>query len=244
MLKKESMELSRNLKIIIAPLVMILLGLSQPIVLKLLPKLIDSSTLPEGVVFQISEPTAQEVIASTLSKFASMAPIVVCLIVMGTIAGERMSGVVQMVLVKPISRFQYFASKAIAYALLIYLSYLLAMIIAAFYTIVLFGDIHWTHAVVGIAAYLPNLLLVISLTLFASVFLKSSIGAAGIGLLGYYVLGFFPSSSGVNPHAVTSEAMNIVLHGSSQSDFSFIMISLISLIFLISGVFLFKKQEL
>jgi len=161
MMKKEMMELFHSMKILYIPIVFTLLTIMQPVTMKMLPNLLESTDLPPGSVISVPEPQAIDVMGTLLSKFGSLGSIIVILIVMGTIAGERASGVASLVLSKPISYIGYFTAKGIAYSILVTISIFIAMVVSTYYTKVLFGDVDWGAALLGTIAYVPILLLIV-----------------------------------------------------------------------------------
>src|SRR5699024_9883536 len=101
-----------NKKWIWVPLVFILLAIIDPISNYYMPQIIDSiGGMPEGAVFEIPELSSAEVILMTLGQLSSLGVLVIILMSMGTIAGERKSGVIELILVKPVSYQHYITAK-------------------------------------------------------------------------------------------------------------------------------------
>lgn len=144
----------------------------------MLPDILANSTgLPKGTVINIPTPSAPEVLSTAISKFNSLGTFALILVVMGTIVGEKASGVASMVFVKPVSRAKYYLAKAITYYTLTIGSMLIGMGITAYYTELLFGKLDWAHVWLGTFMYIPNLLLVVTTTLCASSFFNNAVGA-------------------------------------------------------------------
>ncbi|MCJ7689210.1 MAG: hypothetical protein MUO60_07815, partial [Clostridiaceae bacterium] len=162
MLNKEIKELCKTYKIIIIPLVFILLALMQPITMKMLPTLLkNASNLPAGTIIKIAAPSTNDVLRSLLGQFGQMGTIVIILMLMGTIAGERSLEITAMVLVKPIGRARYYFAKFFSYSILIICSMYIAFGFSAYYIVILFGKVSWSHIILGTTVYLPNVILII-----------------------------------------------------------------------------------
>lgn len=251
MVVKEVKELFKNYKIIMVPLIFIGILLMQPIVLKLLPTLLESSSnLPAGMVINIGTIGVSDVLGSILSQFEQLGVITIILIMMGTIVEERSSGVTAMVLVKPIGRGLYYFSKLIIYSALITISFFIAIGICGYYTDILYAGVEWGVLFKGAAVYLPNLLLVLSIVLLLSSFLKKQLAVAAGAFILYNILIIVPKYLGefissISPNSIVDSA-NKILSGVSGVEFlkPVICVSILSLMLILAGWFIFNKQEI
>lgn len=101
--KKEMLEAWRDKKLIWLPIVMSILAISQPISLYYMPEILEKSVnLPEGAVIKLPVPTGAEVLAGTLSQFGTIGTAIVILSVMGSIAHERNSGSLSLLMARPV----------------------------------------------------------------------------------------------------------------------------------------------
>lgn len=181
MLWKELKELARSYKLLFVPLVFVVLGLGQPIAYKLMPLLLKNSNLPEGATLNIPVPPPNLVVGSALEQYNQLGIVLLLLVVMGAIAGERASGVAATVLSKPVGRGAYLSAKAVAYSLLALVSLGLGIGLTAYYTGVLFGPVSWGRVVGATFLYLPYLITAVAVGLFFSSFLPSGVAAGGSG---------------------------------------------------------------
>ena len=117
LLKKEMKELASTYKMLVVPIATIILMVSYPISMKLLPTLLKGE-FPEAVINEIPIPTMNEVLSNVFLNFESLGVLILILISMGTISGERDKSVAAMVLVKPVSRNAYVLSKWVTYSIL------------------------------------------------------------------------------------------------------------------------------
>ncbi|MEH7727237.1 ABC transporter permease subunit [Bacillus altitudinis] len=186
-----------------------------------------------------------------MSKFDSLGVFILIMIVMGTIAGERASGVTAMIMVKPISRMSYYASKICAYACLTLFSLIVSVLASIYYVDIQFGHVAWGDVLKGTLLYYPNLLLIVVSTICASAFFKRSVTAGGVSLLINLILftvpSFYEDTLGkFAPKGVTSAAEEMIHRGtySDQALTSFLGVSVLIGFFFLIGWFLFRKREL
>lgn len=174
LLKKELIENWRNFKWIWVPLVIILLAIMDPITTYYLPKIIDlSGGLPDGALFDMPMPDPAGVIMMSLGQLSSLGVLVIVLISMGTIAGERKSGVAELILVKPVSYQNYVTAKWTSLNILIWISLLLGLIASWYYINLLFGDLSFTLLLQVFFFYGLWLTLVSSISIFYNTFLNT-----------------------------------------------------------------------
>jgi len=250
MLKKEIYEFIKMHKILIVPISFLLLMISQPITMKLLPKIIKNG-LPKDTVIHIPIPSSAEVLSTVFGKFESLGIIILILVTMGTIAGEREKGVAAMVLTKPINRITYFISKWTAYSLLTILSFVIGMIVTTFYTANLFtnNNIDLSNVTLAIALYIPIILLVISISLFFSSFIKSSILSGFLSFVAYLIIMntpqfLFTKHDSIFPNDLVTNANDLIIGKSITFITPLIVSILLNLLFVIFGGYLLNKQEI
>lgn len=248
-LKKEWRELARSWKLLIMPLVFALLAVGQPVAYKLMPVLLKSAgNLPAGTVIEFPVPTAGEVMAAVIGQLNMLGVVVVVLMAMGTIAGERTSGVAATVLTKPISRSGYLLAKVIAYALLVTVSLGLALSLAAYYTGVLIAPVDWLAIWQGCIIYLPYLLFVLALTILFGSFLTSQLPVAGASIAVVFLL------SVVGPYLPFHRWLPTALPGQAAAAFTgslwadhlppLLLTLLLLLVSFLLAVCLFERQEI
>ena len=250
MLVKELRELVKSYKILFVPLVFAILGIGQPVMMKMLPRLIDTaSNMPPGTVIQIPVPTPGEVMAGVLAQYNQIGMLILALVCMGAVAGERNSGAAATVLTKPVGRGSYLAAKAVSFGLLATFSLLLGMVGAAYYTQFLIGPVSWTGVMQSTLIYLPNLWLAVSMTLAFSCFLPSPAASAGAGLAATLVLNLAPKYmgrflAGAHPGALTESAGKALLGAEFAFAQPFIGVMVLVLAGLLVGWFMLERQEI
>lgn len=164
---KEIIENWRNKKWIWVPIVMMLLTMMDPISYYYLPEIIDlAGGVPEGTIIEIPDLAPREVITMSLEQLSMFGVIVIALISMGTIAGERNSGIAEIILVKPVRFSNYVTAKWAAWLLLVWFSLFLGMILNWYYVNLLFGSLSFTMVLQIIFFYGLWFTFVLTLSIF------------------------------------------------------------------------------
>ncbi|MFD0962012.1 ABC transporter permease subunit [Paenibacillus chungangensis] len=211
LLGKEVLELQRSFKLIWVPLLFILLGIMQPVSTYYLPFILEKAgNMPEGTVIEIPMPEGGQVLADTLSQFGVMGLLVLVLVFMGTVSGERNSGAASLVLVKPISFSAYISAKWVAMQLLAWGSLLAGYVAAWYYTWLLIEVVPIVSFLSSFAMFGLWLSFVMTLTILFSTVLRSAAGAAfaalGVSLLLSMLTGLLPKYMEWSPGAISGYA--------------------------------------
>src|SRR5690625_275519 len=249
--KKEIIDYWRNFKWIWVPLVIILLAIMDPITTYFLPQIMEmSGGLPEGAVFDMPSPTPPEAIMMSLSQLSSLGVLVVVLISMGIISGEKQSGITEMILVKPVSYTNYVLAKWMAFLLLVWVSLALGMLGSWYYVNVLFGSLSFLSLVQIIFFYGLWLTLVATISIFFNSLFKKPGMVAFMTLATLMILSlltqffgnyFLWSPSNLSRHINGMLITNDISKGLIAT--SSITLCLIALL-LVGSIALFKAKEL
>ncbi|MDQ0273700.1 ABC transporter permease [Cytobacillus purgationiresistens] len=251
LLQKELLENVRNFKWIWVPLVFIILAIQQPITMYYMPQILESvGGLPEGAVFDFPVPSAEEVLATSLTQYNSLGVLIIVLITMGVIAAERKSGVAAMILVKPVSYTSFVTSKWFSVLLLVWASYFIGYLGAWYYTGVLFEFVSFSIFMQSFLMYGVWLTFVLTFTVFLNTFLKSS------GLIAFISLGSIIIMSLISSILSNALSWSPALLGGYVTEFIMfaqmpdgavismvVSIAVIGIMLLLS-VLLFRKNEL
>src|SRR5699024_12811597 len=98
----------RNRKWIWVPLVFILVAVMDPVTYYFLPQIIElSGGLPEGAVLEMPKMQPAEVAATSLESLSTYGIVILALFTMCAISGVIKSGVIEMILVKPVKYSHY-----------------------------------------------------------------------------------------------------------------------------------------
>jgi ABC-2 type transport system permease protein len=175
LLQKELLEMLRNFKWIWVPLTFILLGAMDPLSSYYLPKIIDTlGGLPEGAMIDIPTPSPQEVLISTIADYDMLGILIVVLITMGVVAGERKSGVAGIILVKPVSFTSYITAKWAGVCILVWVSCFVGFLASWYYIGILFDWIPFQDFMQSFLVYGMWLTFVLTVTVFFSSIFKTT----------------------------------------------------------------------
>ncbi|GAA5417795.1 putative transmembrane protein YxlG [Paraliobacillus ryukyuensis] len=248
--RKEMLEYWRNFSWIWVPIVFIILAIMDPITSYYLPIIIDNvGGLPEGASVEIPEVNPTDALMMSLSEFSMFGVLVIIFITMGLIAGERKSGVAELILVKPVHYATYISSKWAAKLTLVLTSYIIGLFASWYYVNLLFGNIAFSALVQTIGFYGLWFVLVLTITVFFSCLFKSSgvvLGSTiGTLLLMFSIYNIFSHVLTWFPNSLSSHIREMLQTGSVPNALwgtSFITVGS-SLILLIVAYVIFQKKE-
>jgi ABC-2 type transport system permease protein len=248
---KEHKEMLKNYKWIWVPLVFMVLGIMQPVTSYYLPELLEKlGGLPEGAVFEIPVPTAQEVLVSILGQYSQLGILILVLATMGIVSSERSSGSFVMILVKPVSFASYITAKWASISLFAITSLLLGYLFAAYYTYILMGKFAFIDMLLGVGVYAIWLTYIMTVVLLFSSFLKS-IGAIAFLSIGSTMLlsiltGLFQKWLYWSPARLSTHSQSILLSGSGADYFWLNLLVTVAIItaLLLLTINIFKRKEL
>ena len=181
--KKELMNMWRSNKLLWVPLVLLILGISQPISTKFMPEILSAAgNIPEELIQQLAHPLPGEVMVQVISQYHMIGVIVIVLALMGVISGEIQHGIALHFMVKPISAYQYMMSKWLSAMTLILVSFLLGYAGSWYYTSILIGAVDLQGALLGGVYSLIWMLFAGTLIVASSGLVKQPAGGAAITL--------------------------------------------------------------
>jgi ABC-2 type transport system permease protein len=251
MYKKEWLEAFRSWKVLWIPLVFMILGASQPLTTYYMDTIIQAvGGLPEGTVFDIPLPEAEEILPAVQSQFNQIGLLILVLAFMGTTAGERQQGTHLMILSKPVSETNFILAKAAHAFSLTLLAYAGGIAAAVYYTVVLFGTLNPVNVFQGAVVYTVWLAFVLSSLLFFSSFIKGYAGSAFLTLVTALLVSlsasFLPERLIYSPGVLSAQSSSFYLTGSSSDGFlgAFVLTVFLITALLTSACLLFKESKL
>lgn len=226
LLKKEFLEQWRTSKILIIVLGFLFSGMQGPVVTKLLPDIIKASSgSMRGLQITLPEQTALDAIISYIAQMSAFPSLIVILVVMGTLAGERERGTQVFVLTKPVTRTQFILAKYFSYLAIVSAAIIVTAAASAYYTLLLFSSSYdfggFLALNVGVISYSSYILAIV--VLCSSIF-KSPVAAGGVSFVGFLVIDnvvkFIPGWTNIFPQAVfdTGKGRDLLTGASSLSN--------------------------
>lgn len=186
LVQKEWRELVRTRRVLFLPLLFIVLGISGPVLIRLLPVIVESSD--PGLGLALPEMGPADGFLQFLEFSRQMGLLGIILVFMGLVSGERRDGVLVTLFVKPVSRLTYLTARWSVNAAYALVSLGLGVGVALAYTRLLLGELDVGAALLAGALYAGYLLLAVSWTFFFSSLLRSPGAAAGLSLVPLFVL--------------------------------------------------------
>lgn len=192
--KKEQLESWRNFSWIWVPIAFILLSIMDPITTHYLPILMDAvGGVPEEMVFEMPEIPAADALMMSLAQISSLGALIIILLTTGTIASERKSGIIELILVKPVNHITYITAKWLAKLTLFFVSFVIGMLLSWYYVNLLFGTITFGEFSTTVLFYSLWIMLIITLTIFYSTLFKGPGPVAGITIASLIAMSVFNS---------------------------------------------------
>ena len=208
LLRKELLEQWRTRKVLVVVVVFLLFGLASPLLARFTSDLLKSVPGAEQFAGLIPEPKTADSVVQYVKNLTQFGFIIAILLGMGAIAGERERGTAAMTLSKPVPRWAYVLAKFDAQALVYLAALLMAGLGAWFYTGLLFEPgLAFGPFMLGNVLLWVWLLAFVAATLLGSAIGRTTLIAAGLGLLFSVVLligGAFPQAAALLPAGLVS----------------------------------------
>jgi ABC-2 type transport system permease protein len=184
--KKEITEHFKTYKLLIVVAVLLLFGLSAPLLIKFLPEILRLSG--EQITIQLPEFGARDAVQSYIGNLSQIGLVVAVLIAMSSIAQERERRTAVMTLSKPVGFGAFITAKLAALALTFGTGLVLGAFGCYLYTVVFLGNFSGSDFLVINLLAAFYLLFCISLTVMYSAFFRSQLAAGGLALVSLIVL--------------------------------------------------------
>lgn len=248
--QKEIIENWRNRKWVWVPLVFMLLTIIDPISTYYLPQIIEfAGGLPEGAVIEIPKPSSAEVVMMSLEQLSMFGVLIIIFMSMGTIVGERKSGVSELILVKPIKYSNYITSKWASFLLLIWISLILALGMSWYYIIQLFGDISISLLFKTILFYGLWFTLIITLSIFYNTIARSPGIVSALTVITILIMSLFNLIFGYKlswfPNQLSEHIYDMLLTGTTSTELIMTGVTtiILSFILIVCSIFIFRLKE-
>ncbi|GAB3804092.1 ABC transporter permease [Virgibacillus kimchii] len=249
--KKEMMENWRNKKWVWVPLTFILLGMIDPLSNYYMPQIMESvGGMPEGTVIELPEFTPAEMMFMILGQLSSLGVLIIILVSMSTVAGERKSGVIELILVKPVSYQHYITAKWAALLALAWTSLIVSLTAGWYYTAILYGDLPVISLLKVIFFYGLWITLVVTIVIFYNAFVKTPGLVAFLSIATIMVMSVLTQIFGRflewSPNNLSGHIFESLMMEEFTGDLiatSFVTIGLI-IILLLGAIALFRRKSL
>lgn len=245
--RKEWLELIRSYRLLVVAIVLVFFGLTSPLLAKFTPELITLLPGGEDISKLIPTPTVWDAVAQYVKNMGQFGIILALLLTMGAVAQEKDKGTAAMMLVKPLPRGAFLASKFVAQSAMFAITLVAAGIACYYYTLLLFEAMDVLHWLILNALLLLYVLVFVAITLFCSTLTKSQAAAGGVALGIMVILGLVGAIPGLGkylPGELITWGTRLMQGDTTTSWTAFgISVGLI-VIPLLAAWLIFKRQEL
>ena len=250
LLKKEIFELYRVKKMFVFIGIFLFFGMLSPLTARYMKEILEAllgEQLPAGLL--ATEPTWQQGWMEFYNNLTQFGLFCVIFMFMGAISGERKSGTAALTLTKNISHESFILAKFVAAKLLIIVSTIVGVCMCIVYTSILFEDIgEVINILAGAFVFIIYLILVLSITIFASSLARSTaIGAffSFVGVIFVGILGQLPKIGEYTPGTLLSRCVYVTLGEKFSEAIIPCAISVgISIILVFFAISILKKREI
>lgn len=212
LLQKEITEQWRTGRLPVVAVIFLLFGLGSPVLAKYTPDIVKLAA--SSIDIHVPTPTINDAVAQLIKNLSQVGVLTAILIAMGSVAGEKEAGTAAFVLVKPVSRAAFLGAKFTGLVVTMAVAVLLCGLAAYLYTDLLFAPLPVFGFGAACLVILLGLLEIAAVTFLGSTLVRSSIPAAGIGLVALVVAGIVSSLPNVGrftPFGLNELASNLAL---------------------------------
>ena len=246
--RKEMLYQWRTWRVLIVCVVMFVFAILSPLLTKFTPQLLGSLEGAEMFAELIPEMTVVDSLNQHIETMTQFGFILVILVGMGAVAGEKERGTAGMVLSKPLSRGSFLFSKYFSQVLLYLLAFIIASAAGFYYTYFLFDEVG-TGIYLSINGLLLLWVLIIAgVTLLGSTLGNSTGAAAGFSLGGAILLliaGSIPGIGALLPGGLLAWAGQIAAQSEGASNWGAVVMGIVLILFcLVTALGIFERQEL
>lgn len=246
--RKEMLYLWRTWRVVIVCVVMFVFAIMSPLITKFTPQLLSSLEGAEMFADLIPEMTIVDSINQHIETMTQFGFILVILVGMGAVAGEKEKGSAGIVLSKPLTRGVFIYSKYFSQLILYLLAFIIATGAGYYYNTVLFEQLD-----AGLFLAINGLLLLWVLVFAAVTLLGSTLGnstgaAAGFSLGGAILLlisGSIPQIGALMPGGLLAWAGQMGTGSGGAANWGAVTLGLVIIIVcLLAALAGFERQEL
>ena len=188
LLRKELLEQWRTLRLPIVAVVFLLVGLSSPLLARFTPEIL-KAVAGDQFSIQLPPPTAADAVAQLAKNLGQFGGLIAVLLAMGAVATEKERGTAAMLLTKPAGRGSFLLSKLVAIGVTLATATAIATAGSWFYTLVLFEPLPLAGTIAAAALQWLMLFAWAAITFVGSTLTRSSLAAAGLGIVAFIVVG-------------------------------------------------------
>lgn len=161
-------------------LILLMLAIMDPLSVRYMGEII--ARFARGVTVVMPPPSPGQGVAQFLGDVVEIGLLVIIAITMGSVAGEKVSGVTTFIVTKPVSRKTYVLSKFLVLLGTVTASLAGGTVVATFYSRSLIGPVDWARTFAAAVSTWLYAFFILSTTFAASMAMPSPLAAGGTGL--------------------------------------------------------------
>lgn len=246
--KKEFMELWRTKRVLILCCAFLFLAFSSPILGRYLAEIIQMTA--GDLPIELPPPFWLDSWAQFYSNFNQLGNIVVIVLFMGCISGEKQSGTASLALTKNLSHTSFVMAKFLSHLVVLTGFYILAVFVAQVYTKLLFdtsGNI--VDVVLGGVIYYVGLVALLAFITLASSLTKSSLSSVMVALGGgvlAIIVSYVPGLRNLSPQYLMNKSMAVLASGGEMGlpVLPLLGTVVVTVLCLVGAVYVLKGQEI
>ena len=246
-LYKEFLEQRRTRKLLIALVILILFGMTSPLMAKMIPQIMTLVPGGEAYAGLIPDPTINDAVTQYIKNVTQFGVLLALVFSMGAMAVEKDKGTAAMILSKPMPRSSFLLAKFAALALTFIIAVALAGVACYYYTYFLFGKLELLNWIILNGLILLYILMYVAITLLYSTLTRTQYVAIGLSfgtLIVLGILGGFPGIGGYFPDALINNAA-MLMGGYPVTNWTGLWVSFGLIVVSLTAAWLvFRKQEL
>ncbi|EKD89184.1 MAG: hypothetical protein ACD_34C00162G0004 [uncultured bacterium] len=244
---KEFLEQRRTRKFLIALVVLVLFGMTSPLMAKLTPQIMTMVPGGEAFVGLIPDPTINDAVTQYIKNITQFGVLLALVFSMGAMATEKDKGTAAMILSKPMPRGSFLLAKFASLALTFIIAVVIAGVAAYYYTYFLFGKLDILNWLALNGLIIFYILVYVAITLLYSTLTRTQYVAIGLSFGTLIILGILGGipGFGINlPDALIGNA-SMLMSGYPVTNWTGLWVSLGIIVVSITTAWLvFRKQEL
>lgn len=251
LLVKDSLEQLKTYRLLIAVVVFLIFGLTSPVLMKMMPKMMPVTETAGGLQMKIiGEASLADAASQYLGLISQMGILLVIIFAMGALTGGSSRRVASMLLSKPISRSDYLLSKYTVNAVMFVVAITLGTLAFYGYSVVLYDYFSPAGLPLSIVCTSVFFLMVLALTILFSALMKSSAAAGGLALLSLFAVavvpGFFKPIKNYAPGHLMDLAWQILARTESSGAalWPLIVTAVLTVVVLIVAVSIFNRKDI
>jgi len=246
-LRKELTEQWRTKKFLIVAAVLVVFGLTSPLLAKFTPDMLKAiPNIPAGVVGMIPTPSVADAVGQYVKNLGEFGVLLALLLSMGVVAQEKERGTAAMMLTHPVSRTSFLLAKFTALGITFAVSLGVAALGCWYYTLLLFEALPWGPFLALNGLILVVFLVYIAVTLLCSTLARTQGAAAGLAFAALVLvagIGSLPPIAEYFPGRLFSWGATIALGGGDPAWPAFWISLGIIVVALTTACLVFRRQE-